>query len=561
MSQTVITTAFEQWKARQAESSEPVLLDEFVFASVPGLDPTKPVNRSEVLPPDAQIVYRQSVTRKGVVNDNAVVHSVVLGADVGDFSFNWIGLINKASGTLAMIVHAPVQQKLKTREGQQGNVLTRSFLMEYNGAQVETGISTPAETWQIDFTARMAGMDERQRIANLDIYGQGAFFDDGWLVARTGSQFFVTRGVGYVGGLRAELAADANFSAAAKPAKVWLDVSWTGSLTSVWHADYKITVASELDDYEINGTKHYVFALASVDEKGTITDLRPKGGLSDQQANNNFLRKDRNLEDVSDKAGARKTLKVYSQDETDAKVKEAADAADAANQNADSRVKKSGDVLTGALVSTAQDTWRIKQPKQSFFFRFDGSNFYLLKTKANDPDGAWDDSRPFSVNADSGAVTFGNGFTSNANIRVSWGGKGHVYQENGDIVESGGTSSIFRGYWGATNLNGALRNITNRADDAWNKANDAQVNRVTSGWVDGNYLPRGQNENTIGTFVMAWSNTGNVDFNTFVSGGNLFPSTADGSHVGWSLPGTWRCCGAMRTTNDAHRVSLWQRVA
>lgn len=43
------------------------------------------------------------------------------------FSFNWIGLINKASGTLAMIVHAPLQQKLKTAEGQQGTCLHARF--------------------------------------------------------------------------------------------------------------------------------------------------------------------------------------------------------------------------------------------------------------------------------------------------------------------------------------------------------------------------------------------------------------------------------------------------
>ncbi|MBJ4914396.1 phage tail protein, partial [Salmonella enterica subsp. enterica serovar Corvallis] len=154
MSQTTITLAFEQWKAQQGATGEFVLLDEFVFANVPELDPDQPVDRNETLPPAEQIVHRQAVSRKGVVNDNAVVHSVVLGADVGDFSFNWIGLINKSSGMLAMIVHAPLQQKLKTAEGQQGNVLTRSFLMEYNGAQAETGINTPAETWQIDFTAR-----------------------------------------------------------------------------------------------------------------------------------------------------------------------------------------------------------------------------------------------------------------------------------------------------------------------------------------------------------------------------------------------------------------------
>ncbi|EJG7455958.1 phage tail protein [Salmonella enterica] len=284
MSQTTITRAFEQWKAQQGATGEPVLLDEFVFANVPGLEPDRPVDRNETLPPAEQIVHRQAVSRKGVVNDNAVVHSVVLGADVGDFSFNWIGLINKASGTLAMIVHAPVQQKLKTAEGQQGNVLTRSFLMEYNGAQAETGINTPAETWQIDFTARMAGMDERQRLENIDIFGAAAFFGDGYLVGKSGNQFYVTKGTGYVAGLRTTLAENLNITVTTRPVKVWLDVCWTGALTSVWGVQSRITVADNLADYVQNGVQHYVFAVAGIDENGNITDLRPKGTLNEQQA-------------------------------------------------------------------------------------------------------------------------------------------------------------------------------------------------------------------------------------------------------------------------------------
>ncbi|EBQ2825491.1 TPA: phage tail protein [Salmonella enterica] len=284
MSQTTITLAFEQWKAQQGTTGESVLLDEFVFANVPALDPDQPVDRNETLPPAEQIVYRQAVSRKGVVNDNAVVHSVVLGADVGDFSFNWIGLINKASGTLAMIVHAPLQQKLKTAEGQQGNVLTRSFLMEYNGAQAETGINTPAETWQIDFTARMAGMDERQRLENIDIFGAAAFFGDGYLVGKSGNQFYVTKGTGYVAGLRTTLAENLNITVTTRPVKVWLDVCWTGTLTSVWGVQSRITVADNLADYVQNGVQHYVFAVAGIDENGNITDLRPKGTLNEQQA-------------------------------------------------------------------------------------------------------------------------------------------------------------------------------------------------------------------------------------------------------------------------------------
>ncbi|HEI3267378.1 TPA: phage tail protein [Escherichia coli] len=360
MSQTAITLEFEQWKAKQAATGEVVLLDEFVFASVPGLNPDAPIDRNEKLPPAAQIVHRQPVTRTGVVNENGVVYSAVLGADVGDFSFNWIGLLNKASGTLAMIVHAPVQQKLKTKEGQQGNVLTRSFLMEYNGAQTETGITTPAETWQIDFTARMAGMDELQRLENVDIYGTAAFFGDGWLVSKTGNQFFLTKGTGYVAGLRASLAANQNIAVTAKPVKVWLDVCWTGALTSVWNVQSKITVAENLADYVQNGVKHYVFAVASIDANGNITDLRPKGTLNEQQASD-ALKKHEQSRNHPDATLAEKGFVQLSSDTSSDSEKYAATpkAVKAANDNANGRVpaarKVNGHALTGDINVTSQD--------------------------------------------------------------------------------------------------------------------------------------------------------------------------------------------------------------
>lgn len=350
MSQTAITLEFENWKAQQGATGEPVLLDEFVFANVPGLDTDAPIPRDEAMPPADQIVYRGAVSRKGVVNENAVVHSVVLGADVGDFSFNWIGLINKASGTLAMIVHAPLQQKLKNKEGQQGNVLTRSFLMEYNGAQTETGINTPAETWQIDFTARMAGMDERQRLENMDIYGAAAFFGDGYLVAKTGNQFYVTRGAGYVAGLRAQLNANKNITITTKPVKVWLDVCWTGTLTSVWSVESKITVAADLSDYVSAGIQHYVFALASIDENENITDLRPKGALNEQQAND-ALRKHELSRNHPDATTSEKGfVQLSSATDSDSEKRAATSkAVKAVNENANGRVSKSGDTMTGKL--------------------------------------------------------------------------------------------------------------------------------------------------------------------------------------------------------------------
>ncbi|EHK0655703.1 phage tail protein [Salmonella enterica] len=360
MSQTTITLAFEQWKAQQGATGESVLLDEFVFANVPGLDPDQPVDRNETLPPAEQFVHRQAVSRKGVVNDNAVVHSVVLGADVGDFSFNWIGLLNKASGTLAMIVHAPLQQKLKTAEGQQGNVLTRSFLMEYNGAQAETGINTPAETWQIDFTARMAGMDERQRLENIDIFGAAAFFGDGYLVGKSGNQFYVTKGTGYVAGLRTTLAENLNITVTTRPVKVWLDVCWTGTLTSVWGVQSRITVADNLADYVQNGVQHYVFAVAGIDENGNITDLRPKGTLNEQQASD-ALRKHEQSRNHPDATTREKGfVQLSSETNSDSEMLAATPkAVKAAMDNANGRVpsgrKVNGHPLSGDITLWASD--------------------------------------------------------------------------------------------------------------------------------------------------------------------------------------------------------------
>ncbi|EHD7149454.1 phage tail protein [Salmonella enterica] len=341
MSQAVITKAFTEWKAQQAINNQPVTLDEFIFAYIPGLDADKPIDNTETMPAADKIVDRLPVSKTGVVNENSVVYSVTLGADVGDYNFNWIGLANKATGTLAMIIHAPTQRKIKNANGQQGNVLVRSMLMEYSGAREATEITTPAETWQIDFTARLSAMDERQRRENIDLYGAAAFFDSGYLVAKSGNQFFVTKGVGYVAGLRTELPADLNINASAKPTKVWLDVSWTGTLTSEWAVQSKIIVAADLADYVLGGVQHYVFAVASIDAAGNITDLRPKGTLNDQAASNALSEheKSRNHPDAStDEKGFVQLSSAIDSDSE--KLAATPKAVKAANDNADKRLVK-----------------------------------------------------------------------------------------------------------------------------------------------------------------------------------------------------------------------------
>lgn len=280
---SVITLAFENWKAQEAASGKAVLLDEFVFANVPNLDPTQPIDRNEKLPPANQIVHRQAVNKAGLASENAVAYSVTMGADVGNFDFNWIGLLNQASGTVAMITHAPTQKKLKNQNGQQGNVLTRSFILEFQGAAEETQIKTSAETWQIDFTARLSGIDEMQRLINVDSYGAAAFFNDGFEVTRSGEQYTVKKGLGYVGGLRGELAQNQILNGL-RNTKIYADFSYQGNIVSQWNTVVKIISAATLNNYvDTAGFTHQVFAIASIDASGNVKDLRPMGALSSQE--------------------------------------------------------------------------------------------------------------------------------------------------------------------------------------------------------------------------------------------------------------------------------------
>ncbi|ECS9062386.1 phage tail protein, partial [Salmonella enterica subsp. enterica serovar Infantis] len=221
-------------------------------------------------------------------------------------------------------------------------------------------INTPAETWQIDFTARMAGMDERQRLENIDIFGAAAFFGDGYLVGKSGNQFYVTKGTGYVAGLRTTLAENLNITVTTRPVKVWLDVCWTGTLTSVWGVQSRITVADNLADYVQNGVQHYVFAVAGIDENGNITDLRPKGTLNEQQASD-ALRKheqSRNHPDATtrEKGFVQLSSDTNSESESLAATPKAVKAAmDNANGRVPSGRKVNGHPLSGDITLWASD--------------------------------------------------------------------------------------------------------------------------------------------------------------------------------------------------------------
>ena len=279
----VITIAGERLFALKAQNNEQLDVDTFIFANVPGQDPTTPIDRNEGLPSVGQIVHQQIVQQVGRVNDNVVIYSTVMDSLTGPFDFNWVGLYSSVNQTLIAVSHIPSVSKTITVPGAAGNTLNRNFGIEYSGIADLTGITVAPETWQLDFTARLSGMDELTRQLAADMNGKDWFIDDGFKVVprSTANTFNVTAGAGYVSGLRVELKQDHILTLQSYPQFVYVDAWFDGDASSQWKPKTAFTVTNgEMDDYiDVNGKQHYVFKLAIITAADSVEDLRSIDGL------------------------------------------------------------------------------------------------------------------------------------------------------------------------------------------------------------------------------------------------------------------------------------------
>ena len=271
---SLITPQFERYVAEQTVARGTVQFDEFIFANIPGLNENN-LAQYLTMPTSAQIVHRQSVSQSGVINENAVVYSVTIGTEVGDFDFNFIGLINKSKNILAVAVQTAPVKKIRNKNAVQGNSITRNILLEFTGAKALTGINVNANTWQIDFTVRLHGLDEKIRLTNRDLYGRAVFFDDGFLVKRkTGNQFTIQPGNAYVEGVRMDLTALYNLTANNLPCSVYADVVHHCTVTGEYQTEIKYLTQSKADYVDTANRQHYVQILADIDSQGNVTDRR-----------------------------------------------------------------------------------------------------------------------------------------------------------------------------------------------------------------------------------------------------------------------------------------------
>lgn len=278
MSQTAIPLEFERYLQNQISVGDAPDMNEMIFAHIPGLDPSQPINRENGLPDVSLWVHQQDIDQVGKLGDNALAYSVVIPGTVAEFTFNAIYLRDKnVPNSCGMVVHKAEEAK------ENGMASTKSLVQAYDGAAQIAGITVDASTWQIDYQARLKGIEEDHRLACLDNYGHTAFVD-GFDVTQQAdpNKYKVTPGVVYVGGLRGVLTGEVLQTITTKPNGLYVDVVRQGTALSVW--ENKVTIAvseTELTDYvDGNGDQHYVAKMAGINADGSVVDWRAKGGLA-----------------------------------------------------------------------------------------------------------------------------------------------------------------------------------------------------------------------------------------------------------------------------------------
>ncbi|WP_218072181.1 phage tail-collar fiber domain-containing protein [Escherichia coli] len=432
---TIITEQYEHWCANQIISGKPARPDTFVFAYIPGQDESAEIPRDEMLPDESLIQYRAPVTQYGLLSPNATAFSIILDTTVGDFEYNWIGLLNEESGVLCMIAHTPRQQKIKTADGVQGNNLIRTFSMEFDGAAAAMHIDVSADVWQIDFTARLAGMDEARRLLAFDHYGEAAFLGDGFQVSYQDGTATVAAGVGYVGGLRVSLREPYSLPAAVGDT-LWIDASWQGFVTGEWNTVFTFCARQEHASYtDGNGFRHFVAPLAKMTGDGP-QDLRPETPDEEQS---NALAEHEKSRHHPDATLKEKGFAQYSNStDSDAEDRAATSkAVKAAMDKAKDAVERDGDTMTGELKIRGVNALRIFNEAFGLIFRRSEECLHLIPTQENQGEnGDIGPLRPFTMNLRTGEITMS---------KVSVGGDSQVRGALGIGVQNalGGNSIAF----------------------------------------------------------------------------------------------------------------------
>ncbi|WP_196247956.1 phage tail protein, partial [Gallibacterium anatis] len=450
-----LTQAFETYIRDSVINHTPVIFDEFIFANIPGLSDDN-LDSHLTIPQENQIVHRQEVSQIGALNENAIVYSVTVGTEIGDFDFNWVGLVNKSENLLACGIYSGLTSKVKNRGQKQGNSITRSVLLEFPRAQELANVSVSAETWQIDFTMRLSGIDEKIRLTNRDLYGRAVFFDNAFLLKRkSGNVYTLDSGHAYIEGVRAEIKRTAEVTVPTLPASVYVDICHHATVTGAYQTEIKYLTQSKNDYVGSDGYQHYVQIIADIASNGIITDRR----LTDNAPPYIAERK------KSDSVTSASSDTVA----TSKAVKTAYDKAVAANDNADTRVSKSGGEMTGGLKLKAN----YGTPEK----KWDYSGFYAGSATLNNEDLPYFQIHigSYGGNTAGYAKSLGFNLTNYKAYVMNWNGAGEYIGKKEILTELHRSDSVTSTSSDTVATSKAVKTAYDKAVDGVNKANAAQT--------------------------------------------------------------------------------------
>lgn len=109
----------------------------------------------------------------------------------------------------------------------------------------------------------------------------------------------------------------------------------------------------------------------------------------------------------------------------------------------------SGGEVKGEVWSNSVNNYRIVANNKGVFWRFDGSNYYLLMTKDGDPYGGWNELRPFIINYASGDIRTEKSFSSVGRVSSSQDilSANSVYSGNGS-AQLASDGNVYGPIWG-----------------------------------------------------------------------------------------------------------------
>lgn len=199
MSQLQITNAGIDYRNAVFAGEEVQNITHFVFANKQGQDASAPIDPNTTIP--ANILHTQPVKAVSKVDGNAIVISAVLGYDIGDFEYNWYGVVaTKANNeqVLIAVVTTETQTKTKTVGAVTGNYSVKSIVWRSQNIADDLNITLSVLPWQVqdeelvsraDFDTALDGKLGKTATAvnSSKLAGQGPdYYKD--IVARLGYQ-------------------------------------------------------------------------------------------------------------------------------------------------------------------------------------------------------------------------------------------------------------------------------------------------------------------------------------------------------------------------------------